>query len=83
MCQRLKFWLSLWSLLLKAVAAQAKKHCLLPGKKGDPSTEGKEGDGGGVHQHQLDASHISACGHVKHTLGSPNHGWGRVSLVYM
>lgn len=47
MGQRLKFWLSLWSLLLKAVAAQAKKHCLLPGKKGDPSTEGEEGDGGG------------------------------------
>lgn len=48
MGQLLKFWLSLWSLLLKAEAAQAKKHCLLPGKKGDPSTEGKERDGGGA-----------------------------------
>lgn len=47
MGQCLKFWLIFWSLLLEAEAAQAKKHCLLPGKKGGPSAEGKEGDGGG------------------------------------
>lgn len=48
MGQLLKLWLSLWSLLLKAEAAQAKKHCLLPGKKGGPSAGGKEGDGEGT-----------------------------------
>lgn len=33
----------------------------------------------GLHQHQLDASQISARGHLKPTFSSSNHGWSRLS----